>query len=280
MRERIAGSDTLILRLKEKLHESNRGDFSLIEVVQKIREASETELKHFQKEAEIAYSHKLSELNMRLSNDQVMLEQVKEENQCLHRQVDDLTAEVTTLESKLLSEEANNRTLIEKLELEQRRNQQHIWTLEARLQASGDWVHVCMTTNISLSKTDHLILSDFLKTHVKNWGTIPGSYQTQNKYLHEVFGKERAAIKKLVPGSPVVVIFYEMPDVAEQFCDVSEKEFDVYFNHIRPEAVKVAVFTVDLVTFGEMECLTAFQFSVLWQRTIATYTVVYNSADT
>ncbi|XP_043943597.1 lamin tail domain-containing protein 1 isoform X2 [Protopterus annectens] len=138
LRTRLEGSEALVLQLESKLRACNREDSVLVETVQKIREASEAELKRFQEEAETAYSQNLMDLKMYLQNDKVKLEQLQQENRYLHKQVDGLTAELNALESKRQYENSNNKTLIEKLEQEQEKSQQRIRALEARLEEMKD----------------------------------------------------------------------------------------------------------------------------------------------
>ncbi|XP_078503880.1 lamin tail domain-containing protein 1 [Lissotriton helveticus] len=157
MRERVARSEMLILQLEEKLRAVSKPDPVLIETVQKIQESSEAEMRRFQEETEHVYNQNLMELQMRLNNDQLVLEQVQEENKHLHRHVDSLTSEISALGKKLLSEEANNNAFIDKLELEHLRSLQQIRSLEARLEEMQDLLlakmkalDIYQETNVSL----------------------------------------------------------------------------------------------------------------------------------
>ncbi|XP_053575680.1 lamin tail domain-containing protein 1 [Bombina bombina] len=138
MRSRVDQSETLILQLEDKVRAMSRGGPTLMETVQKIQEASETEVKRLQTETENLYNHSLLGLQMRANNDQLMLAQEQEENQHLHQRVEELTTEVASLEKKLLSEEINNRTFSEKLQVENIKGAHHIRALEARLEEVQD----------------------------------------------------------------------------------------------------------------------------------------------
>lgn len=86
----------------------------------------------------------LLDLKMHLSNDQRHRGQVDEENQHLLEQVNELTAKITALESKLFHEESNNRGLIERLKQERLSDQQRIQALETRLEEMQDLLLVKM----------------------------------------------------------------------------------------------------------------------------------------
>ncbi|XP_030069543.1 lamin tail domain-containing protein 1 [Microcaecilia unicolor] len=74
------------------------------------------------------------ELQMQLKDKQIMLGQAQEENLHLQQHIQGLTAQVNALEKQLVSEETNNRIVIEKLELENMKSRQHIQALEARVE--------------------------------------------------------------------------------------------------------------------------------------------------
>lgn len=138
LRAQVAQSQVLVLQLEDKLRSISRGGPALVEAVQRIQEASEAEVKRLQSETESVYNQNLLELQMRLNNDQILLGQAQEDNQCLHRRVEELTTEVTTMEKKLFEEETNSRTFIVKLEAEHMKGLQHIRALEARLEELQD----------------------------------------------------------------------------------------------------------------------------------------------
>ncbi|XP_069822593.1 lamin tail domain-containing protein 1 [Dendropsophus ebraccatus] len=157
LRAQVLQSEALVLQLEDKLRRVSRGGPALMETVQKIQEASEAEVKRLQDQTETAYSQSLLELQMRLHNDQILLGQSQEENERLHRRVEELTSQVTSLEKKLFSEESNNRMLMEKMEAEHVRGRQHIEALEARLEELQDLLLAKMKelttfqeTNVSL----------------------------------------------------------------------------------------------------------------------------------
>uniref|UniRef100_A0A8C3FQI4 Lamin tail domain containing 1 n=1 Tax=Chrysemys picta bellii TaxID=8478 RepID=A0A8C3FQI4_CHRPI len=168
MRQRLAWSEVLILQLEGKLQELSNGDSDSIAKGQKIREANEAEVKQIQEETATAYHQNFPELQMRLHTDRVMLGKMQEENQCLNQRVDMLTVEVTALQKKLLSEEANNSAFIEKLQSEHRGRQQHIGALEARLEELQDLLLAKMKAleaveekNLSLQNEISLLKSTF-----------------------------------------------------------------------------------------------------------------------
>ncbi|XP_041110917.1 lamin-B2-like isoform X2 [Polyodon spathula] len=100
-------------------------------------------LKH-KLELQQAFHSQLLDSKMRLSNDQRHTGQVDEENQHLFDQVNELTAKITALESKLLHEESNNRGLIERLKQERLSDQRRIRALETRLEEMQDLLLVKM----------------------------------------------------------------------------------------------------------------------------------------
>ncbi|XP_063785165.1 lamin tail domain-containing protein 1 isoform X2 [Pseudophryne corroboree] len=138
LREQVVRAEAFVLQLEDKLRTVSRGGPALMEIVQKIQDASEVEVKRLQNETETVYNHSLLELQMRLNNDQMLLGQAQEENQRLHQRVEELTNEVNLLEKKLFSEEISNRTLVEKLEAEHGRGLQHMRAMEARLEGMQD----------------------------------------------------------------------------------------------------------------------------------------------
>lgn len=76
-----------------------------------------------------------------------------------------------------------------------------------------DWVTTCTAVNIPLSKSDHPAMRRFLRDRVVNGGAIPGFHQLAQKYLGEVYQKEKEALKTVLAQKPVAVIFDETPDV-------------------------------------------------------------------
>ncbi|XP_060777572.1 uncharacterized protein LOC132886657 isoform X2 [Neoarius graeffei] len=72
---------------------------------------------------------------------------------------------------------------------------------------------MCTALNIPLSKTDHPLVRLFLSEKVINGGSIPRSHQLQEKYLGDLYAKEKSELKKRVSGKHVAVIFDETPDV-------------------------------------------------------------------
>lgn len=76
-----------------------------------------------------------------------------------------------------------------------------------------DWVATCTALNIPLSKSDHPAMRKFLFENVTNGGAIPGFHQLQEKYLGNVYLKEKEALRKRLAKKPVAVIFDETPDV-------------------------------------------------------------------
>nr|XP_033809282.1 lamin tail domain-containing protein 1 isoform X2 [Geotrypetes seraphini] len=78
------------------------------------------------------------ELKMQLKDKQIMLGRAQEENLSLQQHTEELTAEVTALEKQLVSEETDNRIVIEKLELANMKSHRHIQALEARLEEMQD----------------------------------------------------------------------------------------------------------------------------------------------
>ncbi|KAM4035339.1 lamin tail domain-containing protein 1 isoform 2-T2 [Anomaloglossus baeobatrachus] len=157
LRAQVAQSEALALQLEDQLRRTSRGGPGLMETVQKIQEASEAEMKRLQDQTETVYSQSLLELQMRLHNDQILLGQAQEDNELLHRRVEELTSTVTSLEKKLFSEESDNRTLAEKVEAEHVRGRRHVEVLEARLEELQDLLLAKMKelntfqeTNVSL----------------------------------------------------------------------------------------------------------------------------------
>ncbi|XP_073423545.1 lamin tail domain-containing protein 1 isoform X2 [Dendrobates tinctorius] len=158
LRAQVAQSEALTLQLEDKLRRmSHGGGPALMETVQKIQEASEAEMKRLHDETETVYSQSLLEFQMRLHNDQILLDQAQEDNERLHRRVEELTSTVTSLEKKLFSEESNNRTLMEKAEAEHMRGRRLVEALEARLEELQDLLLAKMKelntfqeTNVSL----------------------------------------------------------------------------------------------------------------------------------
>ncbi|XP_040201547.1 lamin tail domain-containing protein 1 isoform X2 [Rana temporaria] len=138
LRAQVAQSQVLVLQLEDKLRSISRGGPALVEAVQRIQEASEAEVKRLHSETESVYNQNLLELQMRLNNDQILLGQAQEDNLCLHRRVEELTTEMTTMEKKLFEEGTNSRTFIVKLEAEHMKGLQHIRALEARLEELQD----------------------------------------------------------------------------------------------------------------------------------------------
>ncbi|RXN13033.1 CGG triplet repeat-binding 1 [Labeo rohita] len=76
-----------------------------------------------------------------------------------------------------------------------------------------DWVATCTALNIPLSKSDHPAMRKFLFENVTNGGAIPGFHQLQEKYLGNVYLKEKEALRKRLAKKPIAVIFDETPDV-------------------------------------------------------------------
>ncbi|XP_042190957.1 uncharacterized protein LOC103188878 [Callorhinchus milii] len=140
MRDKVDESEILIQRLEEKLRRDTRCDSEAMDLVKRIRDTNEAELMHFQEQAEKAYNQNIIDLTARLNKDHVELQQIRDENRCLRRHINDLTVEVKTLQSKLLYEEETKIAFIEKMTCEHQRNQQHIQILKTRLEEMQDLV--------------------------------------------------------------------------------------------------------------------------------------------
>ncbi|XP_067861421.1 uncharacterized protein [Heptranchias perlo] len=138
MRERAAEAEALIQELEEKLRRPNTDDGGAMEMVRKIREANEAEMRQFQRQAEQTYNQNLMELNMCLNKDRIQLEQIREENQCFRQHINNLSTEIKILQAKILSEEENKIALTDKMNCEQQKKQQHISDLKARLEEMED----------------------------------------------------------------------------------------------------------------------------------------------
>ncbi|XP_067914949.1 uncharacterized protein [Heterodontus francisci] len=137
MREKAAQADALIQELEEKLRRPS-DDGGALKMLQKIREANEAEMRQYQRQTEQTYNQNLMELTMCLNKDRIQLEQIQEENQCLRQHINNLSTEIKTLQTKLLSEEENKIAVIDKFNCEQQKNQQHINDLKNRLEEMED----------------------------------------------------------------------------------------------------------------------------------------------
>ena len=60
-----------------------------------------------------------------------------------------------------------------------------------RIDVCQEWVTVCTSANIPLSKTDHPQVRKFLDKHVLNGAAIPSAKQLQDVYLHDVYDVKR-----------------------------------------------------------------------------------------
>ncbi|XP_051786015.1 prelamin-A/C-like isoform X2 [Erpetoichthys calabaricus] len=148
MRERISGSELYILQLEEQLAELKRKQTGLEEKVGETNAADETQPMWFNKEAEKDFSENLLDSSMQQISDQVYQEKTGKDN--LQQQLQELTGEFTALETMLLHEESNNRSLIERLQQERMKDQQQIQILEARLEGMQNQLLNKM------KKTDHM----------------------------------------------------------------------------------------------------------------------------
>ncbi|KAJ1164796.1 hypothetical protein NDU88_005230 [Pleurodeles waltl] len=220
MRERVARSEMLVLQLEEKLRAVSKPDPVLIETVQKIQESSEAEMRRFQEETVHVYNQNLMELQMRLNNDQLMLEQVQEENKHLHRHVDSLTSEISSLGKKLLAEEVNNSAFIDKLELEHLRSLQQIRSLEARLEEMQDLLLAKMKA-----------LDSYQETNV--------SLQNELKFLKEMLDEEEQNMEHMQIQQSSGIL--SLPTVTSS-CLVDSQ---TTFQNIVPEAPKPCLPDVD-----------------------------------
>ncbi|KAM8973961.1 LOW QUALITY PROTEIN: lamin tail domain-containing protein 1 [Pelodytes ibericus] len=160
LRGRVSQSETLVLQMEEQLRNGSRNGPALMQTVQKIQEASEAEVKRLQNETESVYNQSLIEFQMRSNNDQAQLRQAQEENQRLSLRMGDLTAEVTSLEKKLISEQVENRTLIEKMDGERVRGFQHIRALEVRMEDLQDLLLAKMRELESFQNTNTSLRSE------------------------------------------------------------------------------------------------------------------------
>ncbi|XP_072418151.1 uncharacterized protein [Chiloscyllium punctatum] len=138
MREKAAEADQLIQELEAKLRKPSTDDGGAMKMLQKIREANEAEMKHYQRQTEQAYNQNLMDLSICLNKERIQLEQVQEENQCLRQHINNLSTEIKMLQTKLLTEEESKVALIDKLNCEQQKNQQRIHDLKMRLEEMED----------------------------------------------------------------------------------------------------------------------------------------------
>ena len=60
-----------------------------------------------------------------------------------------------------------------------------------KIEVCLEWIHLCITVIIPLSKTDHPQIRAFLQKHVKNGGAIPSAKVLQDTYLQDVYLVER-----------------------------------------------------------------------------------------
>jgi hypothetical protein len=90
-------------------------------------------------------------------------------------------------------------------------------TQQERIEVCHDWVNMCVSANIPLSRTDHPAVRNFLLTRVRNGGAIPGGQQLQENYLADLYRIERDKLKALLKDEYVAVIFDEMSDAEGRF---------------------------------------------------------------
>ena len=81
---------------------------------------------------------------------------------------------------------------------------------QSRIAITHDWVEALVSANVPLMKSDHLRIRNFLSTHVKNGGSIPGYNQLQDVYMPDVYQREKENLIDLLKNKKLAVIFDEI----------------------------------------------------------------------
>jgi len=89
---------------------------------------------------------------------------------------------------------------------------------ESRVAVCRDWLAMLVSANIPLSKTDHPIVREFLRTKVSNGGAIPQSHQLTDAYLPDLYESEKTKLKShFMDSASVAVIVDETSDDQGRF---------------------------------------------------------------
>ncbi|XP_077967124.1 uncharacterized protein LOC120343340 isoform X2 [Styela clava] len=138
MRNKLEKSHQLILQLEDKVRKAGQTDSSLADMMRKVREASEAELRRFMEETEAKYSLNIQEVKMRMDANVSNLTALVEENGNLRAQIDTQAADVRAMETKLSMLENQKISAENALENEKSLFQSHVRELERKLQETQD----------------------------------------------------------------------------------------------------------------------------------------------
>ncbi|CAH2278484.1 lamin tail domain-containing 1 [Pelobates cultripes] len=148
---------------------------------------------------------------MRMNSDRLQLKQAQEENQRLQLRVDELSSEVSVLHKKLLSEEAENRSSIEKLDGERVHGLRHIRALEVRLEVG------CLLTGSHIG------------TNLPKWQLLPDALCGQLVRLAECSLAQCVRFAVLLQCSPVNLT----PQSLQESATCSNQSAPIYSNNFK-----------------------------------------------
>ena len=101
LKDRLSTASSTILALEAKIRELGHTDTSLPEMLQRVRDAAESELRRYQDETAEIYNNNLTTLKAQLDEEGAKINNLNTENAKLQSQIGDFTAKLRGVESQV-----------------------------------------------------------------------------------------------------------------------------------------------------------------------------------
>ncbi|XP_078588060.1 lamin-A-like isoform X4 [Branchiostoma floridae x Branchiostoma japonicum] len=138
LKARLEGSEAMVLALEAKVREMSGGDRNAAEIIQKVKDACDADIRKYQDEVESKYNAGFREFHQQLEVSNSTITSLTNENQELLITVNDLRAQIRSLEVKLSHAEELSRSLQESLDQERFRSRSHLRNMEDKLRQMQD----------------------------------------------------------------------------------------------------------------------------------------------
>ncbi|KAI8485952.1 Intermediate filament tail domain-containing protein, partial [Branchiostoma belcheri] len=138
LKARLEGSEAMVLALESKVREMSGGDRNAAEIIQKVKDACDADIRKYQDEVESKYNAGFREFHQQLEVSNSTITSLTNENQELLITVNDLRSQIRSLEVKLSHAEELSRSLQESLDQERFRSRSHLRNMEDKLRQMQD----------------------------------------------------------------------------------------------------------------------------------------------
>ncbi|XP_066276663.1 prelamin-A/C-like isoform X2 [Branchiostoma lanceolatum] len=138
LKARLEGSEAMVLAMEAKVREMSGGDRNAAEIIQKVKDACDADIRKYQNEVESKYNAGFREFHQQLEVSNSTITSLTNENQELLITVNDLRSQIRSLEVKLSHAEELSRSLQESLDQERFRSRSHLRNMEDKLRQMQD----------------------------------------------------------------------------------------------------------------------------------------------